>query len=171
MTGDQFNKLAAWIHSDNDTGLYYQTFRIRDSTDPVKHKEWFTPYDCANYPMRMFQQMANMGVKFDNYETNYTFFTLISDMPQKLGNDSAIFGPHGNPSLAAEMRSFYTDFQSHQSFLQFLIHFIEAGFDIFEEGRFYYYFNSEYWHVPIKKPFIHITYEPVPLPTTKEPEF
>jgi ceroid-lipofuscinosis neuronal protein 5 len=168
ISGDQFNQLMDWIHSDNNTGLYYQTFRIMSSTDPQTAKEWFRPYDCANYPMRLFQQIASMGVKFEDYLPNYTFFSLIADEPQKLGNASAIFGSGGNASLAAEMRSFYTDFQSHQSFLHFLIHFVEAGFDIFEEGRFYYYFNSEYWFVPIKKPFIHITYEPIPLPAPKE---
>lgn len=166
MSGKQFNQLAEWIHQDNNTGLFYQTFRIRNSTDKVRFREWFTPYDCANYPFRMFQELARLGVKFNPIQTYYTFFTLISDMPIHLGNASSIFGPSGNQTLADDMVEFYKDFQTHQSLLEYILHAMDAGWDIFEDHKFYYYFNSEYWLVPVKKPFVSITYELVPLPNT-----
>lgn len=167
MSGKQFNQLADWIHQDNNTGLFYQTFRIRNSTDPVHVREWFSPYDCANYPFRMFQELARLGAKFNPVNTYYTFFSLISDMPVYLGNASSIFGPAGNQTLAADMVKFYSNFQAHQSLLEYILHAIEAGIDIFEDHKFYYYFNSEYWLVPVKKPFVSITYELVPLPKTE----
>uniref|UniRef100_A0AAY4BAL1 Bis(monoacylglycero)phosphate synthase CLN5 n=1 Tax=Denticeps clupeoides TaxID=299321 RepID=A0AAY4BAL1_9TELE len=47
-------------------------------------------------------------------------------------------------ALATDIRNFYSYFQPHQSF--------------------YLFYNFEYWHLPMKPPYIQITYEEVPLP-------
>ena len=164
ISGSQFNQLMKWIHEDNHTGIYYNTFRIRNSTDASNYIEWFSPYDCANYLFRMYNQLAKLGAKFEDIQIHYTFFTLISDMPVLLGNDSSIFGPKGNLTLAATLKNFYEKFQTHIPWWEYILHAIEAGWEIFEDDDFYYYFNSEYWFIPMKKPFIRIDYDLVPFP-------
>uniref|UniRef100_A0AAY4B7J0 Bis(monoacylglycero)phosphate synthase CLN5 n=1 Tax=Denticeps clupeoides TaxID=299321 RepID=A0AAY4B7J0_9TELE len=46
-------------------------------------------------------------------------------------------------ALATDIRNFYSYFQPH---------------------HFYLFYNFEYWHLPMKPPYIQITYEEVPLP-------
>lgn len=165
MTGEQFNKLADHIHWDNHTGLFYETWRVRNSTGPDYVQDWFLPYDCANYVIRMFQYMgAELGVKFvSGYQVNYTFITLYSDMPVFLGNDSAIFGTPGNATLAAELVDFYSNFQAHQPVLHFLESLVHIVDYMFVKEVFYLYYNSEYWLLHLKEPYVKITYDLVPF--------
>lgn len=170
MTGDQFNKLADYIHWDNHTGIYYETWRVRNSTGP-DNIEWFTPYDCANYVIRVFQYMGtNLSVKFtQTYKANYTFVTLYSDMPQFLGNESAIFANGGNSTLALKLMDFYRNFQAHQTVWHYLEHLLAVIDYVIVEKVFYLYYNSEYWLLPMKKPYMRITYEYVPFVREGQP--
>lgn len=162
MTGEQFNKLAEYILWDNQTGLYYDTWRVRNSTES-NNREWFAPHECANYVMRLFQKMSSLGAKFTDYKVNYTFLTLYSDMPQHLGNESSIFGPQGNKTLAANMMEFYSYFQAHQP----ILHLLESLVHIFDyivlKKEYYFYFNSQYWLLPMKDPYMRVSYEYVPF--------
>ena len=166
MTGDQFNKLADYIHWDNHTGLFYETWRVRNSSGS-DYIQWFNPFDCASYVVRVFQQIGNLGVNFTTqYKANYTYISLYSDMPLYLGNESSIFGPTGNKSLAAEIMAFYSNFQAHQPVLHFLESLAMAFDDIVLKRTFYLYYNSEYWLLPMKEPFVKLTYEYVPFVST-----
>lgn len=165
MNGAQFNQLAEYIHWDNKTGLYYETWRVHNSTGP-NSTVWFNPYDCANYVIRVFEYMGRaLGVNFTkDYQANYTFISLISDMPQFLANESDIFGPNKtNATLAAEIMDFYSNFQAHQSILHFLESLVRAFDDVFLKKEFYLYYNSAYWLLPMKKPYVRLSYEYVPF--------
>ena len=170
MTGDTFNELADYIHWDNHTGIYYETWRVRNSTGP-DNIEWFTPYDCANYVIRMFQYMGTkLSVKFtETYKANYTFVTLYSDMPQFLGNESAIFANGGNSTLALKLMDFYRNFQAHQTVWHYLEHLLAVIDYVIVEKVFYLYYNSAYWLLPMKTPYMRITYEYVPFVMEGQP--
>ncbi len=162
MTGAQFNQLAEYIKWDNRTGLFYDTWRVQNTTGS-RPKMWFAAHECANYVIRLFQQMSKLGANFTTYKVNYTYLTLFSDMPQYLGNDSTIFGPKGNKTLASDMLKFYSYFQAHQPTL----HFIESLVHIFDyivlKKEYYFYFNSGYWLLPMRSPYMRVSYEYVPF--------
>jgi ceroid-lipofuscinosis neuronal protein 5 len=163
VSGKQFNAMTTYWKWDNNTGLYYETWRVRSSAGP-KYTEWFNPFECADYVVRVFQKFGEMGVKFTtSYKANYTFITLYCDEPEYLGNDTTIFGSQGNTTLAAELMSFYTLFQAHEPILTFLEHLVEIYYTTAEEKLFYLYYNSAYWRLHMREPFIKITYEHVPF--------
>ena len=164
MTGAQFNMLAEYVLWDNHTGLFYETWRVRDSDGP-NATLWFTPFDCASYVVRVFNKIYSLGATFlpGKLGENYTYITLYSDTPKYLGNDTAIFGENGDKTLASQIMTFYTYFQAHQPTLKF----VESLFEIFDyvylKNEFYLYYNSEYWYLPMKKPHLKLTYEFVPF--------
>ena len=164
LTGDQFNKLADYIRWDNKTGLFYETWRVLNSTDPASAFEWFVPYDCADYVFRVYNYMATLGAKFtQTYKPMYTFISLISDMPQFLGNETDIFGPtHTNETVAKQLMSFYSNFQPHQSVLNYAEHLLAILDDVVLRKEFYFYYSSSYWYLPMKEPYVHLSYEYVP---------
>ena len=165
MTGKQFNTLGEYLEWDNNTGLYYETWRVRSSTG-TNYTQWFNAFECAAYIVRVFQKMGELGVNFTtSYKANYTFISLYCDEPEYLGNDTTIFGSKGNASLAAEIQAFYSMFQAHEPILTFLEHLLEIYFTIEEEKLFYLYYNSKYWKLKMKHPYIKITYEHVPFYT------
>ncbi len=163
MTGAQFNELAAYIKWDNHTGLFYDTWRVRNSTGS-DYMEWFSPHECANYVIRLFQKMSSLGANFTTtYKVNYTYLSLYSDMPILLGNESSIFGPNGNKTLAAKMLEFYSYFQAHQPVLQMLESLVHIYDYIVFQKEYYFYFNSQYWLLPMKKPYMRVSYEYEPF--------
>lgn len=128
-------------------------------------KMWFDSYDCASFVLRAFEKMGDIGVKFNqSVHLNYTRIHLYSEEPIYLGNASQIFGPGGNESLANNITEFYKNFQSHQKFLQLVEHILDALYDVFADHKFYFFYNFEYWYLPMKEPFIKLTYHEVPLP-------
>ena len=165
MTGSQFNNLSDYIMWDNHTGLFYETWRVRNSTDPDSYTQWFTPYDCASFVIRIFQKIGALGGKFTSKGANYTFITLYSDTPVHLGNASTIFGNTSSEmkKLAADIRQFFSYFQAHQPILHFLESLIEIYYYVFLYDEFYFYYNSEYWRLPMKSPHLKLTYEFVPF--------
>ena len=120
--------------------------------------------------MRVFQKFGEMGVNFTtSYKANYTFITLYCDEPEYLGNDTSIFGSHGNESLAQELLSFYSMFQPHLPLLTFLENLVRIYHTVEVEKIFYLYYNSAYWKLHMKEPFIRITYEYVPYYSPNSP--
>ena len=162
MTGDQYNKLADYVHWDNTTGLFYETWRVRNSTD-ANYMQWFDPFDCASYVIRMFWEIGKLGANYTSTGANYTFITLYSDMPQYLGNETIIYGPKGNKTLAANLTQFYSNFQAHQPFLHMAESLLRIIDYVLIENEFYLYYNSEYWYLPMKKPHVKLSYEFVPF--------
>lgn len=164
MTGAQFNKLAQYILWDNHTGLFYETWRVKDSDGPSATM-FFEPYDCASYVVRVFQQIVNLGGTFlpEKIGANYSFLTLYSNTPQYLGNDTTIFGENGNKTLASKIWKFYTYFQAHQPILKFAESLLEIIDYVYLKNEFYLYYNSEYWYLPMKKPHFKFSYEFIPF--------
>ena len=149
---------------DNRTGLFYETWRVRNST-AANFTQWFSPFDCASYVVRVFQQIGSLGGKFlpNKKGENYTFITLYSDMPQHLGNLTTIFGDKGNKSVAASLMNFYSYFQAHQPALKFAESLFEIFDYVYVQNEFFLYYNSEYWLLPMKKPHVKLSWEYVPF--------
>lgn len=162
--GSQFNDLAKWVQDDNKTGIYYETWTVR--SDPSRNATvWFESYDCSQFVHRTYKKLKELGAKLSSRsQTNYTKIYLYSGEPTYLGNDSAIFGQPALRNLALDIRSFYHTFRPHQSFIDFALSLLEAYKKVVLDKSFYLYYNFEYWHLPMKPPYVQITYEEVPLP-------
>lgn len=164
ITGSQFNKLVQWIQEDNQTGIYYETWTVRSAPSP-NATAWFESYDCSQFVHRTYRKLSELGAKFSSRsQTNYTKIYLYSGEPTYLGNDSTIFGQQSMKTLAAEINKFYYSFRPHQSYIDFALSLMEAYEHVVLDKNFYLYFNFEYWHLPMKSPYLQITYEEVPLP-------
>ncbi|KAI6655493.1 hypothetical protein LOD99_1992 [Oopsacas minuta] len=166
MTSKQFFEWGKWLKLDNDTGPYYETWRVKEGTKR-EDQEWFVPFDCASFILRSFKAMKKVGAEFNqNVKLNYSFITLCSDEPIFLANEADIFGPNKhNDTLAKTLMDWYDNFQSHHKNIVKWFESILKIFDYFEiEHEFYLYYNKAYWFLPLKHPIIDITYEYVPLP-------
>lgn len=127
---------------------------------------WFDSFDCASFVIRAFQELSNLGTKFNqSVHLNYTRINLYSDMPQYLGNESVV---KENEELYNNITTFYRRFQSHQSFKDLLTHLLEAYVEIFEDNVFYFFYNYEYYMLPMKKPYIKLTYYEQPWPNATD---
>ena len=123
---------------------------------------WFDSFDCASFVLRAFQEMANIGTKFNqSVHLNYTRINLYTDVPQYLGNVTEV---SQNKTVMADIQAFYKQFQSHQNYKDLLEHLISAYEEVFEQNKFYFFYNYEYWFLPMKKPYIKLTYKEQPLP-------
>uniref|UniRef100_A0A8C7YAV8 Bis(monoacylglycero)phosphate synthase CLN5 n=1 Tax=Oryzias sinensis TaxID=183150 RepID=A0A8C7YAV8_9TELE len=161
--GSQFNHMAQWVQDDNRTGIYYETWTVR--SDPAPNSTvWFESYDCSQFVHRAYRKLKELGAKLSSRSpTYYTKIYLYSGEPTYLGNDSAIFGTPALQNLAADIRKFYFTFRPHQSFVDFAFSLLEAYKKIVLDKTFYLYYNFEYWHLPMKYPYMQIVYEEVPL--------
>lgn len=165
ISGSMFNQLAKWIKEDNNTGIYYETWTVRESVAP-NSTLWFDSYDCSKFVLRTYQKLSELGATFKkSVQTNYTRLFLYSGEPVYLGNGSSIFGPHGNKSLATEIRKFYFPYRPHQSFKELLLSILDIYGKSVLQKTFYLFYNFEYWYLPMKPPYITITYEEIPLPS------
>ncbi|XP_061081769.1 ceroid-lipofuscinosis neuronal protein 5 [Conger conger] len=164
MTGAQFNEFAKWAQKDNETGIFYETWTVR--ADPSQNSTtWFDSYDCSQFVHRAYRKMAEMGVTLtSSTKTSYTKIYLFSGEPSYLGNDSTIFGQPSAKALADSIRSFYNAFRPHQSPQNFILSLLEVLENVVLDKTFYLLYNFEYWHLPMKAPYLRITYEEVPLP-------
>lgn len=164
LTGNQFNDMAQWIQDDNETGIYYETWTVLSDPGP-NATVWFESYDCSQFVHRTFRKLTELGAKLSSRsQTNYTKLYLYSGEPTYLGNDSAIFGQPALKNLAVDIRKFYHTFRPHQSFTEAVISLLEAYEKVVLDKSFYLYYNFEYWHLPMKPPYVRVTYEEVPLP-------
>lgn len=158
--GDVFNQFAEWVLWDNTTGLYYETWTVRDKPDG---KMWFDSFDCASWVLRAFQEFGKLGVKFDQtVKLNYTRINLFSDMPKYLGNQSMVFA---NKTLGNDIMKFYSKFQAHVAGPLLIEHLISALEEILIQNKFYFFYNEEYWFLPMKSPHVKLTYNEIPLPS------
>lgn len=132
-------------------------------------KLWFDSYDCASFVLRAFAKLGDLGTKFNSsVHLNYTRIHLYADEPVYLGNASVIFGPAGNKTLAADIIDFYRKFQSHQTFPNLIKNLVEAAIEIWTDRKFYLFYNFEYWLLPMRYPYVKLTYYESPLPETKD---
>ncbi|XP_033743030.1 ceroid-lipofuscinosis neuronal protein 5 homolog [Pecten maximus] len=162
MTGAQFNTFADWALMDNRTGIFYETWTVENGPGG---KMWFDAFDCASWVQRAFNQLGVIGAKFNqSVHLNYTRIHLYADQPIYLGNETEIFGKKGNVSLAKDMLNFYKNFQAHVSDGKLVLNLIDALLYIVEKDKFYLYYNSAYWLLHMKKPYVGLTYNQVPLP-------
>ncbi|XP_041923803.1 ceroid-lipofuscinosis neuronal protein 5 isoform X1 [Alosa sapidissima] len=164
ITGDQFNDMARWVQEDNETGIYYETWTAR--SDPsVNATVWFESYDCSQFVHRSYRKLSELGAKLTSKtQTNYTKIYLYSGEPTYLGDDDTIFGQASMKSLAWDIRNFYHAFQPHQSIVDTIISIIDVYEKLILEKSFYLFYNFQYWHLPMKPPYVQITYEEIPLP-------
>ncbi|XP_063069128.1 ceroid-lipofuscinosis neuronal protein 5 [Engraulis encrasicolus] len=164
ITGGQFNDMARWVQEDNETGIYYETWTVR--SDPSANgTEWFESYDCSQFVHRVFRKLSDLGATFSSKsQTNYTKIYLYSAEPTFLGDDDTIFGQASMKALASDIRNFYRTFQPHHSVVDTIMSIIEAYERLILEKSFYLYYNFQYWHLPMKPPYVEITYEEIPLP-------
>ncbi|XP_007958799.2 bis(monoacylglycero)phosphate synthase CLN5 [Chlorocebus sabaeus] len=163
ISGNMFNQMAKWVKQDNETGIYYETWNVKAS--PEKGAEtWFDSYDCSQFVLRTFSKLAEFGAEFKNIETNYTRIFLYSGEPTYLGNETSVFGPTGNKTLGLAIKRFYYPFKPYLSTKEFLLNLLQIFDAVIVHREFYLFYNFEYWFLPMKFPFIKITYEEIPLP-------
>ena len=160
MNGTQFTRLAQYIKNYNRTFPFYETWRVRSSRES-NSTLWFKPFDCANYVELMLCEMYKLGTDFTTFASNFSYITLYSSEPKLLGNATGIFGPQGNESLAKELITFYENFQPHQSVLHMVGSLLHIFNYIVLRKEFYFYYNSQYWYLPMKSPYLTVTYEPL----------
>ncbi|CAL8322899.1 unnamed protein product [Merluccius merluccius] len=164
ITGDMFNAMAQWVQQDNHTGIYYETWAVQSHPGPDA-TVWFESFDCSQFVHRTYRKLAELGAKLSSRsQTNYTKVYLYSGEPTCLGNDSTIFGQPSMKNLAADIQSFYYTFRPHQSYVDLAFSLAEIYEKVVLHKNFYLYYNSEYWHLPMKPPYMQVIYEEVPLP-------
>uniref|UniRef100_A0A8C3Y4I5 Bis(monoacylglycero)phosphate synthase CLN5 n=1 Tax=Catharus ustulatus TaxID=91951 RepID=A0A8C3Y4I5_CATUS len=170
ISGAMFNDMAQWVKYDNETGIYYETWTVQASPDK-KSTVWFDSYECSKFIMRTYQKLADLGAVFKKIQTNYTSIILFSGEPIYLGNETSIFGPQGNKTLAAAIRDFYNPFKPHQSVREFFVDILKIIDHVILNHQFYLFYNLEYWFLPMKSPYLKVIYEEVPLPVGSKTSF
>uniref|UniRef100_A0A8C5LTN7 Bis(monoacylglycero)phosphate synthase CLN5 n=1 Tax=Leptobrachium leishanense TaxID=445787 RepID=A0A8C5LTN7_9ANUR len=167
ISGMMFNQMSVWLKEDNNTGIYYETWTVQQPTS-INYTMWFESYDCSKFVLRTYQRLWELGATFyKGIQTNYTRIFLYSEEPTYLGNTSSIFGPHGNKSLAETIRKFYMPFTPPHSFKELFVSFLDIFDQVVLHKSFYLFYNFEYWYLPMKFPYIKLTYEEIPLPPQK----
>lgn len=162
--------MAKWVKQDNETGIYYETWAVKDGPD--KHaRVWFEPYECSKFVLRTYQKLAELGAVFKKAQTNYTTITLFSGQPNCLGNETSIFGTPGNKTLAVAIRDFYAPFKPPYSVKEFIISLLRILDEVILHHQFYLFYNLEYWFLPMTYPYVKIAYEEIPLPNSNITRF
>jgi ceroid-lipofuscinosis neuronal protein 5 len=130
----------------------------------IENESFYLNYFFLNFLLfRAFDELYALGAEFDpSVELSYTRINLISDEPVFLGNYTEIM-TGTNKTLKENVLSFYSSFQVTK-------HILEQIKDIYDliilKEEFYFYYNQKYWYLHLKKPFITISYENIPLPGT-----
>uniref|UniRef100_A0A8C6XNV0 Bis(monoacylglycero)phosphate synthase CLN5 n=1 Tax=Naja naja TaxID=35670 RepID=A0A8C6XNV0_NAJNA len=168
--GAMFNQMAKWVEYDNETGIYYETWMVKSSPEN-NSRIWFEAYECSKFVQRTYQKLAELGAVFKKIQTNYTTITLFSGEPVCLGNETTLFGPPGNKSLALAIRNFYLPFKPYHSVKEFFFNLLKILEEVVLDHRFYLFYNLEYWFLPMKYPYMKIAYEEIPLPNSNATKF
>ncbi|XP_077473070.1 bis(monoacylglycero)phosphate synthase CLN5 [Stigmatopora argus] len=164
ISGKQHCDNCLYVREDNTTGIYYETWAVLSHWGPGA-TTWFESYDCSQFVHRTYRQLSSLGAKLSSRsQTNYTKIYLYSGEPVYLGNDSAIFGQPALQNLAKDIRDFYNEFRAHQSLAELALSLLEVYKKVVMDKTFYFYYNFEYWMLPMKAPYVRIQYEEVPLP-------
>ncbi|XP_076446631.1 bis(monoacylglycero)phosphate synthase CLN5-like isoform X2 [Babylonia areolata] len=164
ITGETFNRFANWTEYDNNTGVFYETWTVKEKPDG---QTWFTDWSSASWVLRAFQTLHMFGAKFNqSVHLYYTRLNIYSHEPVLLGNASTIFDNKDKQHLANEIRRFYSHFQfpQSQSMADLIKELTEAFFEVMIEGKSYLFYNQLYWYLHIIAPFFQLTYEEVKLP-------
>lgn len=77
-----------------------------------------------------------------------------------------IFGKPGKSDVASALMKFYANFTPMSASLTFAEHLLKIFEYVALEEEFYFYFNEQYWFLPMKSPFAKITYRSIALPGT-----
>ncbi|XP_018955696.1 ceroid-lipofuscinosis neuronal protein 5 [Cyprinus carpio] len=163
ISGEMFNEMARWVQEDNETGVYYETWTVKSDPGP-NATTWFDSYDCSQFVHRTYKTLLDMGAELSSRTpTYYTKIYLYSGEPLCLGDDS-IFQQSSMKDLATDIKKFYHSFRSHQSIVEMIESLLEAFEKMVLEKTFYFYYNSVYWKLPMKYPYIKIIFEEIPLP-------
>lgn len=163
LLGKLFNEMARWVQEDNETGVYYETWTVK-SDSGANATTWFDSYDCSQFVHRTYKKLMELGTQLSSQTPlKYTKIYLYSGEPLYLGDDS-IFQQSSTKDLAADIRQFYYSFRSHQSTVEMIKSLLEALEKMVVEKTFYFYYNSQYWKLPMKYPYLKITYEEIPFP-------
>nr|XP_021142412.1 ceroid-lipofuscinosis neuronal protein 5 isoform X2 [Columba livia] len=170
ISGTMFNEMAKWVKYDNETGIYYETWKVQASPDN-QSTVWFDSYECSKFIQRTYQKLADLGAVFRKIQTNYTSIILFSGEPVYLGNETSIFGSLGNKTLAGAIRDFYYPFRPHRTVGEFFVDLLKIIDRVILNGQFYLFYNLEYWFLPMKYPYLKIIYEEVPLPVGSKTSF
>jgi len=110
--------------------------------------------------------MYAVGAKFDaSVSLNYTRLSLYSNETQVLGNYSQIFSSN-NQTLINNILNFYKIFQKQTGYVDLIEQVVKAYSELTLRKEFYFFFNDLYWYLPLKQPYVHITYNKIPLPGT-----
>eukprot|EP01137_Pigoraptor_chileana_P015472 Opistho-2@71440 len=166
IAGAAFNDFATWARTDNDTGVYYETWTVEN---PATQQRYFDSYDCASFVQRAVGVLHTLGAVFDkSFTPKYTSIVLYAaEEPQLYWNGSlpaSGVSAEDLPKLA-ELVSFYERFDAHQSLAHLLLSLLElAAVDILLEHKFYFYYNSMYFNLRLQRPFVSIRYDAIPLP-------
>lgn len=165
-TGSVFNSFSDWVLWDNRTGLFYETWTVKDKPDG---NTWFQPFDCASWVIRALDKFGRLGVSFNqSVHLNYTKINLYSDQPEYLGTSAEVFDKSANKTMQASATNivkFYSKFQSQKKWEDLAIEIIEDLYEIFEKNEpFYLYYNDAYWLLNLTSPIAKLTYEESPLP-------
>ncbi|TRY68160.1 hypothetical protein DNTS_006159 [Danionella cerebrum] len=163
ISGATFNELADWVQEDNRTGVFYETWAVKSSPGE-NATTWFESYDCSQFVHRAYKKLLELGAQlFSQTPTKYTKIYLYSAEPLYLGDD-AIFQQTSTKDLATDIRWFYHLFRSHQTKGEMFQSLLEAVEKIVLEKTFYFYYNYQYWKLPMKYPYLNITYEEIAFP-------
>ncbi|KAK7460729.1 hypothetical protein BaRGS_00038844 [Batillaria attramentaria] len=134
INGTTFNLFANWTEWDNTTGVYYETWTVRDKPGG---KMWFDSWECASWVQRAFKALGIHGAKFNqSVHLNYTRMNIYSKEPQLLGNASTIFNNPNHKQWAHDIKKFYQNFQSHQSMPELLESLIKAFEEVILDEKF-----------------------------------
>ncbi|XP_012943890.1 ceroid-lipofuscinosis neuronal protein 5 homolog [Aplysia californica] len=161
ISGDVFNKFANWTETDNSTYPFYETWTVREKAG--NNTVWFNPFDCASWVLRAFEKMHEFGAEFNQFvHLNYTKISLISGEPQYVGNSSTIYE---DPDTLKKLIQFYSNFQHYDNYFTMLENLLLFIMKFVVDDTFYLFYNDQYWKLPLKSPYIELTYDEVPLPS------
>jgi len=161
ITGKGYNDWAKWAVSDNNTGVYYESWTVYSDPSPDATM-YFDAFDCASFVIRGLNQLYTLGARIlPNIHLNYTRLNLYGDEPELLGTYDQIMK---NATYHQEFLDFYREFDSKKPNTE---KWIESMIDIYEtfyiKKRFYLYYNSVYWIMKLKSKPIEVTFEEIPI--------
>lgn len=168
VSGKIFNKFSDWVMWDNRTGLFYETWTVKEKASP-DGKTWFDPFDCASWVIRALAEFGLLGAKFNqSVHLNYTKINLYSEEPIYLGSTDEIFNIQANDSMktiAKNIYNFYKKFQSQKTSIALALEILQDLVDIYvNHDPFYLYYNDAYWLLKLHDKIALLTYEETALP-------
>jgi len=156
INGTNYNDWAKWAVSDNNTGVFYESWTVYSDRGP-NATLYFDSFDCASFALRGLRELYNRGARMlPNIHLNYTRLNLYTYEPILLGTYDQIVQ---NETYHKDFIEFYQEFDSKKpSTEDWIISLLEIYETFYVKDRFYLYYNSVYWHMKLKDKPIGITY-------------